>query len=206
MAQSNDIIQRATSAFALTSHDTEALAQTLYAAKLTIYQLLHAQVPDEAMQALAEEAWKTARGIAETYQEELTAQVKALAEEQDTRAGLAQALKSWANARATWKSQQIGNVETSRAVMGATDALLTRAHRAVDTDDPLVLVVLPDSAKEPFCQALAGGIFPISAWVLLFSILPAHGNCPHFAVPVPASDLGLEPDDIDEEDEDEEEQ
>lgn len=226
---SKALIQEAVTTFGFTPEDTEALAQALYRANITLATLLHVhvaqatsqpvplhwQLPTEALHTLAEDAWQTARGIVDTYQTDLHWQAEGFVEAWEgahdgldgCKSALSTQLQHWATSRADWKSEQIARVESANALKYALDAYLKQGQptRAVDPDVPLVLVVLPFDAKEPFCQALTSMIWPISAWVWLFSVLPAHGGCPHFAFPVSPADLGLGDDDVLDEDNDEEE-
>lgn len=211
-------------AYAFSPDQIKQLARTIYAARLAAYitaythavrvaggAIGHDWQPDDAtLKQIAAAALAAAQTIAATYQDDLrsaaTQAVDAWLKPSPTAASasagvprqVAHDMKTWADGRAQWKAQQVGQYETGRATQqAAQDAHddLVNGDWADASGDPLLdllatlyVAILPEASSLDECAAYAGQVFRFDDAPSLD--FPLHPNCIHTAVFLTAADLG----------------
>jgi hypothetical protein len=174
--------------FAMTSGDAADLANRLFSSsrrayEATVNQQLRAlgREPDFRLTNSAElsrlkrEAIATARGIADTYNRELTARVDQVVEAEGARGlnrrTLARRLADWDAERAVWKAEQVRTTEAARV---AHDAVREFARASgLDTVARYVLLPATSDHDDPNDQAARAGTL-LSDNELDALGLPAH--------------------------------
>lgn len=196
-----------------------------YAARLTAYvtsyrhavttaggAIGHDWQPDDAtLRKLSAAALAAAQAIAATYQEDLHSAAAAAVDawlKQQAAAGatssasvprdLAHDVQTWANDRAQWKAQQVGQYETGQAAHQATldahDDLLA-GDWTDESGDPLLdllsilyVAILPAESSLDECSEFAGNVYRFDDAPQLD--FPAHQNCIHACYYLTAADIG----------------
>jgi hypothetical protein len=200
-------------AFALSAEVVKRLAQGIYAARVAAYTSAYTAAayaagetpPDDwrpsdaALTALATAAFTAAQQIAATYRDDLE---RAAADAVDAwltkhpgadmtgpvERDLAHEVKAWADARADWKAQQVGQYETASAAQQATadaasdltDGTLTGADGLPLDMESLQVAVLPAESSPDECADIGGQVFAFDDAPSLD--LPAHPFCVHYWV------------------------
>ncbi len=204
----------ALAAFAIADETVTWLARDIYAARVAAYtsaylsaaQAAGATPPDgwrpsdATLTALATSAFTAARQIAATYHDDLEHAAAGMVDDWITTypdAGgatgpvereLAARVKAWADERAAWKAQQVGQYETAQAAHTATqdaandltDGTLTGADGAAVDTSALQVAVLPASSSGDYCAGFAGQVFAFDDAPAID--LPAHPFCVHYWV------------------------
>lgn len=198
-------------AYALSASAIKQMARAIYAAALASYitsyranaEAAGASVPDDwqpsdtVLTALAAGAFTAARQITATYRDDLErAATSSVDDWLTTHPGadmsgpverdLAAEVKAWADERAAWKAQQVGQYETSQAAHTATqdaasdlaDGTLTDASGTVLDTSQLQVAVLPAESSGDYCANYAGRVFQFDDAPQLD--FPAHIGCIHF--------------------------
>ncbi len=211
--EEQSILQAALAAFAFTPEDIKRLAELLYRGNIAAFvaayrasaEMLGISVPDHqepddtTLRELTEAAYASAESIAETYAEDMRGPAESFLTDwqqnhsslDGSKAALYVYLHQWTKDRAEWKSLQIAKYETGQAARGGIRALMQdwRDEKGISGADgqpeTFKVVVLPSSAKEPYCQQFMGKLFDLEDFDLVAGYFPAHGGCEHAAWVIP---------------------
>jgi len=133
------------------------------------------------LQRLRAQAVEVARGIAETYNENLAAQVDRIVESEGRRGlnrrTLARRLADWDRERAKWKTEQIQRTESARIATQATQAFAANSR----LDARFVLVPAASTDDDANDQAARSGRL-LEADDPALTEIPAHPGERHSAV------------------------